>query len=77
MRIVFMGSPDFAVPCLRMMHQHHDVLAVVTQPDKPQGRGQKLTPPPVKAVAEELGISVLQPEKLRTESMRHRLTNLM
>jgi methionyl-tRNA formyltransferase len=66
-KIVFMGSPDFAVPSLRALHARHDVLAVVTQPDRPQGRGQVLTAPPVKLVARELGIPVLQPEKLRAE----------
>jgi methionyl-tRNA formyltransferase len=51
--IVFMGSPDFAVPCLDALLQHHKVLAVVTQPDKPAGRGLGLQPPAVKKRALE------------------------
>lgn len=65
LRIVFMGSPDFAVPTLRALIAAHDVVAVVTQPDKPSGRGQKLVPPPVKVVAEEAKIPVLQPKSAR------------
>jgi methionyl-tRNA formyltransferase len=67
LRLVFMGSPDFAVPALRAVAARHEVLAVVTQPDRPQGRGQRVAPPPVKVAAEELGRPVLQPEKLRAE----------
>jgi methionyl-tRNA formyltransferase len=63
-RIVFMGTPDFAVPSLNDLMEGPDrVLAVVTQPDRPRGRGRKLTPSPVKRVAQEAGIPVLQPEK--------------
>ncbi len=65
-RIVFMGSPDFAVPTLRALAAHYPVVGVVTQPDRPAGRGNQLTPPPVKIVAQELGMEILQPEKLRT-----------
>lgn len=67
-RIIFMGTPDFAVPALRSLIAGPDtVVAVVTQPDKRKGRGKKLAPPPVKVVAEEAGIDVLQPTKVRTE----------
>lgn len=66
MRIVFMGTPDFAVPSLeRLLRDGHQVVGVFTQPDKPQGRGYKLAPPPVKAVALERGIPVFQPAALR------------
>lgn len=66
MKIVFMGTPDFAVPCLRtLMESPHDVAAVFTQPDKPKGRGYKLIPTPVKAAAEEYGLTVYQPISLR------------
>lgn len=65
LRVVFMGTPDFAVPCLEMLHQNTDVLAVFTQPDKPKGRGKKLTSPPVKVYAEAQRIPVLQPKSLR------------
>ncbi|MBR5513774.1 MAG: methionyl-tRNA formyltransferase [Ruminococcus sp.] len=61
-----MGTPDFAVPCLRVLAEsEHEVAAVFTQPDKPKGRGYKMIPTPVKAVAEEYGIPVYQPLSLR------------
>lgn len=68
LRAVFFGSPDFAVPSLRALAERHDVLAVVTQPDRPSGRGQKVTPPPVKELAIELGLPVLAPPSLRAEA---------
>jgi methionyl-tRNA formyltransferase len=73
LKVLFMGSPDFAVPSLRALAARHDVVAVVTQPDRPQGRGRRLAPPPVKVAAEELGVEVLQPEKLRRRSVREQL----
>ncbi len=64
--IVFMGTPAFSVPILRMLHEEgYDILAVVTQPDRPVGRKKVLTPPPVKEEAVRLGLPVIQPEKLR------------
>lgn len=64
--IVFMGTPEFSVPVLQMLHtEGYDIKAVVTQPDRPVGRKRVLTPPPVKAAALELGLPVIQPEKLR------------
>lgn len=65
MNVVFMGTPDFAVPSLKAIAQHHNVLAVFTQPDKPVGRKMVLTPPDVKVCANELSIPVYQPAKLR------------
>lgn len=65
MNIIFMGTPDFAVPSLEMLVKEHQVLAVVTQPDKPKGRGKKMLFPPVKEKALALGIPVLQPIKVR------------
>jgi methionyl-tRNA formyltransferase len=65
-KVVFMGSPDFALPSLARLLDHYDVVGVVTQPDRPAGRGKKLTPPPVKILAEEHGIQVIQPERLRS-----------
>ena len=65
-RILFMGTPDFAVPALEgLVAGGWPVIAVVTQPDRPQGRGRTLAPPPVKVAAERLGMTVLQPEKVR------------
>lgn len=69
MRLIFMGTPQFALPSLRRLAQEgHQLLAVVTQPDRPAGRGQKLTPPPVKVAARELGLPVLQPQRARDEA---------
>lgn len=66
MRIVFMGTPDFAVPSLQLLvSSGYEVVAVVTQPDRPKGRKKTLTPPPVKEAALSLGIPVLQPERMR------------
>ncbi len=64
-RIVFMGSPDFAVPVLQGLARKFSVVGVVTQPDKPAGRGRSLTPPPVKTLAQQLGLPFIQPLKVR------------
>ncbi|USG67657.1 methionyl-tRNA formyltransferase [Brevibacillus ruminantium] len=66
MRILFMGTPDFAVPCLEaLVAEGYSIIAAVTQPDRPVGRKQVLTPPPVKEAALRHGIPVLQPEKIK------------
>ncbi len=73
-RTVFMGSPDFAVPALRaLVDGKYPVVGVITQPDRPAGRGNALTPPPVKVAALELGLEVCQPEKLRAPEAMQRL----
>ncbi|MFZ2951223.1 MAG: methionyl-tRNA formyltransferase [Desulfuromonadaceae bacterium] len=65
-RTIFMGTPDFACPTLqRLIERGENLVAVVTQPDRPKGRGQKLMPPPVKELAEKNGIPVYQPLKVR------------
>lgn len=70
MRILYMGTPDFAVaPLEALCAAGHDVCAVLTQPDKPTGRGYKLTPPPVKVAALALGIPVHQPETLKNNAI--------
>jgi methionyl-tRNA formyltransferase len=66
MRLVFMGTPDFAVPFLEALHARHEVSLVVTQPDKPKGRGMKLAASPVKEKALALGLPVAQPVSLKT-----------
>ncbi|QSX78804.1 methionyl-tRNA formyltransferase [Agrilutibacter solisilvae] len=66
MRIVFAGTPDFAVPSLRAAAQRNEVVAVYTQPDRPAGRGRELTPSPVKREALLRGIEVVQPENFRS-----------
>ncbi len=63
-KIIFMGTPDFSTPILKKLAESYDVIAVVTQPDKPVGRKKVMTPPPVKVAAEELNIPVYQPIKL-------------
>lgn len=69
MRVVFLGTPDFAVASLRALADAHEVVAVVTQPDRPRGRGGKITPSPVKVEAERLGIPVYQFEKISAEGV--------
>jgi methionyl-tRNA formyltransferase len=64
-RIIFMGTPQFAVPTLEtIIRERYEILSVVTQPDRPKGRGQRLSPPPVKVVAQESHLKILQPERL-------------
>jgi len=76
MRVVFFGSPAFAVPSLAAVAEHHDVVSVVTQPDRPAGRGAKLQPPAVKVLASELGLPILQPAKLRDGVVAKALASL-
>jgi methionyl-tRNA formyltransferase len=72
-KVVFMGSPEFSVPTLQKLAEEYTVVGVVTQPDRPAGRGRVLTPPPVKVLAQELGIEVIQPEKLREPEAQAKL----
>lgn len=65
MRVVFLGTPEFAVPSLESLAARHDVVAVFTQPDRPKGRGNQLAESPVKAAARRLGIAIHQPERVR------------
>jgi len=75
-KIIFMGTPQFAVPTIRtLIHEEYKILSVVTQPDKPKGRGQKLTPSPVKICAEENNLTMLQPKRL-DDSFLNLLLNL-
>ncbi len=67
-RVAFFGSPAFALPVLDAIRDHFEVVLVVAQPDKPVGRGLKLTPPPVAARAAELGLPLAQPKKLRNNA---------
>jgi methionyl-tRNA formyltransferase len=75
LRLVFFGTPEFAVPSLRTLAAQPDfaVVLVVTQPDRPAGRGRGLQPPPVKVLAQELGLPCWQPETLRTAEAEARL----
>ena len=77
MRIVFMGTPDFAVPCLdALVKDGNEIAGVFTQPDKPKGRGYTMTPPPVKERALEYGLDVYQPMTLKDAEIQERLRSL-
>src|SRR5439155_18144502 len=77
MRLLFMGTPQFAVPTLkRFLSSPHSVIAVFTQSDKPAGRGQKLSAPPVKRLASEHEIPVYQPEKLKAEAWQRTIQTM-
>ena len=71
--IVFMGSPEFALPTLRLLAQNYRVVGVVTQPDRPAGRGRVMTPPPIKVLAQELGIETIQPERMKEPGAQEKL----
>ncbi len=64
-RVVFFGTPEFAVPILEALHREAEVALVITQPDRPSGRGRKPKPPPVKIAAERLGVEVVQPDVVK------------
>ena len=77
MRIICMGTPEFSIPTFEALREAgHDIVAVVTMPDKPAGRGKKLRPSPVKVYAEEHGVEILQPVKLRDPEFVARLNEL-
>ncbi len=67
LKVVFMGTPEFAVPIVKLLNDNYEVVGVVTQPDKMVGRKKIMTPPPVKVVSEELGIKVFQPRHIKEE----------
>lgn len=68
-----MGTPEFAVPSLTLLASHHEVVDVITQPDRPAGRGRRLRPPPIKRKAQELGLAVFQPRRIRDQEAYERL----
>ncbi|MFZ3065743.1 MAG: methionyl-tRNA formyltransferase [Nitrospirota bacterium] len=77
MKIVFMGTPEFAVPSLKaLLNSKKEITAVVTQPDKPSGRGKRLTPPPIKVLALNSGVKILQPERLKDEAFLNALREI-
>ena len=77
LRIVFLGTPDFAVPSLEaLIASRHDVVAVVSQPDRPKGRGQQLQPTPTKISAAAHGIPVLQPARIRDDAFLQSIRDL-
>ena len=76
MRTIFFGSPEFAVPCLDALNEISEVVAIISQPDRPAGRGLAMRPPAVKQRALELGLDVWQPTKVRTAEFAERLRTL-
>ena len=76
MKVVYMGTPEFAVPCLKALIDNHEVTAVISQPDKPKGRGKRLLPTPVKEEALKHNIPVYQPEKIKDESFIEQLSKM-
>lgn len=77
LKVIFMGTPEFAVPTLQALYREgYDIPVVVTQPDRPKGRGRKTTPPPVKTAAVALGIEVQQPQTLRSGEFIAKLKEL-
>lgn len=72
-KTVFMGSPEFALPTLQKLSENYQVVGVITQPDRASGRGRELKSPPVKILAQQLNIPILQPEKLREPQARQQL----
>ena len=72
-KIVFMGSPEFALPTLRSLTEHYLIAGVITQPDQPAGRGRVLTPPPIKVLAAQLGLPVIQPRRLHDPEAMEKL----
>jgi len=72
-KVVFMGSPDFALHTLRGLANAYDVVGVVTQPDRASGRGRELKPPPVKILAQEFDLPIMQPEKLKAPEAMEQL----
>lgn len=70
MRVIFMGTPEFAVPSLEsLLHSEHEVVGVVTQPDRPKGRGQTVISSPIKQLAQAQGLPILQPEKMKSPEL--------
>lgn len=76
LKTIFMGTPDFAVPSLEALKDKVDLITVVTQPDRPKGRGHKLAPSPVKEWALKNSIPIMQPEKIKTEEFTNKLEEL-
>ncbi len=76
-KIVFMGTPEFAVPCLEFLYKNnYNICRVVTQPDRPKGRGRKMLPPPVKEAATGFGLDVVQPESIQSDAFLENIAEL-
>ena len=76
-KIVFMGTPHFSVPGLQALHQNgYEIALVVTQPDRPKGRGRRITPSPVKQTAQDLGYPVIQPSFIKTPDFANQIKSL-
>ncbi len=76
-KLIFMGTPDFAVPSLKALFKNdYNVLAVVTQPDRPKGRGRKVIPPPIKKAAQNIGYDVVQPDSVKDKDFLNTISKL-
>jgi methionyl-tRNA formyltransferase len=75
MKVVFFGSPEFAIPSLISIHKEYNIVGIVTQPDRPAGRGKIITPSPVKILAEKHGLPILQPNRLKDPGVVEQLLN--
>jgi methionyl-tRNA formyltransferase len=75
LRIAFAGTPEFALPALAALRQHHEIVGVLTQPDRPSGRGRRVTPSPVKEAAIAAGLPLAQPPTLKDEAARAQLAS--
>ncbi|CAN2039222.1 10-formyltetrahydrofolate:L-methionyl-tRNA(fMet) N-formyltransferase [Candidatus Magnetomoraceae bacterium gMMP-15] len=74
LKIVYMGTPEFSIPSLKSLHKsNHDIIMVVTQPDRPKGRGKKIQAPPVKKIALEMGYQVVQPKSVNSSEFIEKL----
>lgn len=76
LRVIFMGTPEFAVPSLAALKNFAEIICVVTQPDRPKGRGHKLQPPPVKVFAQENNLPIIQPRKVKAPQVVEQLAAL-
>ena len=76
LRVIFMGTPEFAVPSLAALADKTEIICVVTQPDRPKGRGHKLLPPPVKIFAQEMNLPIIQPEKVKNPEVVEKIAEM-
>jgi len=76
LRVIFMGTPEFAVPSLAALMKFTEIICVVTQPDRPKGRGHKLLPPPVKIFAQERNLPIIQPEKVKNPEIVEKIAEM-
>ena len=74
MKVVFFGSPEFTIPSLVSIHKEYDIVGVVTQPDRPAGRGKIITPSPIKLLAEQYGLPILATQPIKRSRSNRTIT---